>query len=141
MNRLKLQTLLKVWLLLGGLLAALTACAADETAGSAPQTIMLPPEGGQVDARPGDFLELTLEANPSTGYAWELAPMDAEVLALDGEPVSKPESDLIGAPVSQTFRFKAAGPGQVTLSMSYRRPWEEGVEPVKTYRAEITVQK
>jgi predicted secreted protein len=136
MNRLKFQTLLKVWLLLGVLPSALAGCA-----GSSPQTIILPPEGGQVNAHPGDILKLTLEANPSTGYAWELAPMDAGVLALEGEPLIKPESDLIGAPVSQTFRFKAAGPGQVTLSLSYRRPWEEGVAPVRTYQADINVKK
>jgi predicted secreted protein len=140
MNRSKPQTLLRTWLILGGLIAALSACASGGAAGGTPRNIILPPEGGKIDARPGDILVITLPANPSTGYTWEVDPLDAGVLAQEGEPVTKAESDLIGAPSAMTFRFKAAGPGQVILSMSYRRPWEEGVAPVKTYQAEISVK-
>ncbi len=140
MKSVKPQNHLTAWLILGGLLAALTACAASETAGVEPRTINLPPEGGQIEARLGDMLELTLEGNPTTGFNWEVEALDEAVLEQEGDPVLEPESDMIGAPSAMTFRFKAVGTGQTTLTMSYCRPWEEGVEPVRTYRVEITVK-
>ncbi|MHC1782055.1 MAG: protease inhibitor I42 family protein [Anaerolineaceae bacterium] len=129
-------------LLLSGLLLLQTACTGANP-GSASKTIVLKQEGGQFTARPGDILEITLEANPSTGYIWEVDPLDEKILQLDGEPETRSgaNANLVGAPVTQTFRFKAVAPGQATLTISYRRPWEKGIEPEKTYTAQITISQ
>ncbi|MBN1505566.1 MAG: protease inhibitor I42 family protein, partial [Sedimentisphaerales bacterium] len=39
----------------------------------------------------------------------------------------------------ESFDFKAVHPGQMTLKLVYRRPWEEGVEPLKTFSLQVTV--
>jgi inhibitor of cysteine peptidase len=129
-------------LLLSGLLLVQTACTGANP-GSASRTIILKQEGGQFTARPGDILEITLPANPSTGYIWEVEGLDEQFLKMEGEPETKSgeNTNLVGAPVTQTFHFKALAPGQATLTMAYRRPWEKGIAPEKNYNAQITISQ
>lgn len=87
----------------------------------------------------GDALEIALPANPTTGYAWEVVRVETDLLAADGEPGFTPDSDLVGAGGLMVFRFKAIGAGQGTLQLIYRRPFEQGVAPIKTFSATIVV--
>jgi inhibitor of cysteine peptidase len=87
-------------------------------------------------------LVITLEANPSTGYTWELADVNAEA---EGEPIVRqtaaiefePHSTLLGAPGIQTLRFEAVAEGETTLRLVYRRPWELNVEPARTFSLQV----
>jgi inhibitor of cysteine peptidase len=129
------------WLLLGSLILVQAGCAGNAVnTGVGPQTIRLDPAGGQVSTHPGDTLELTLEANPSTGYIWEVRPLDPALLKLAGEPETKSGSGQpVGAPVTQTFRFQVLAAGQADLTLVYHRPWEKGVAPEKTFSARVTI--
>jgi inhibitor of cysteine peptidase len=66
------------------------------------------------------------------------------VLAQLGEPIYRqaPQEgeDLVGVGGTETFRFEANGAGQTTLRLEYRRPWEEGVDPVETFAVEVVVR-
>nr|HID14920.1 hypothetical protein [Anaerolineae bacterium] len=57
-----------------------------------------------------------------------------------GEPTFEPQSDLAGAPGTQTIRFEAVGTGQTTLRLVYHRPWEEDVEPEETFSIQVVVR-
>lgn len=61
-----------------------------------------------------------------------------------GEAEFKPSetggSPLVGAGGWEIFRFKAISAGQLILKLVYRRPWEVGVEPVKTFSLEVVVR-
>lgn len=92
--------------------------------------------GGKVRLSEDNVLAVGLEANPSTGYVWEVAVESAGILQMVGEDFV-PESDLLGAPGTQTLYFLARAKGAPTLNLVYRRPWEEGVAPAKTFGLEV----
>jgi predicted secreted protein len=100
-------------------------------------------DGGQVELESGKLLVVTLESNPSTGYQWELLENDESVLKQFGQPEFKPPEisgpRMVGAGGWEIFRFRASSAGQMTLQLVYHRPWEEGVEPLKTFSLQVTV--
>ena len=120
------------------LLAALATAA-----GCRPSEVKLGVEdsGREIELRKGQLLVITLEANPTTGYTWEVAePLDEQILRPVGEVEFKPESDLVGAPGVQVLRFEAVKAGQTALKLVYHRPWEEGVEPLETFSLQVVVR-
>lgn len=94
-------------------------------------------DGRQVELKEGQLLVITLEANPSTGYIWEVEGLDEKVLRQSGEIEFQQESNLLGAPATQIMRFQGAGEGQTALKLVYRRPWEKDVAPAKTFSLQV----
>ena len=98
-------------------------------------------DDSQIELEQGQILVVTLESNPTTGYRWQHAENQQSVLEQMGEAEFKPfetgEPPLVGAGGWEIFRFKAIGAGQVTLQLVYHRPWEEGVEPLKTFSLRV----
>jgi len=94
-------------------------------------------DGRQVELRGDQLLVIALESNPSTGYLWEVGGLDERLLRQVGEIEFQQESNLLGAPAKQIMRFQAVGEGQTTLKLAYRRPWEKGVEPAKTFSIQM----
>ena len=93
--------------------------------------------GRTITLNRGDGMEVTLSGNPTTGYAWQLVSVDAQVLAQDRDPVYYPASDMVGAGGSYVFHFKAMGSGQTTLNLANRRSWNG--ETAGTFRVTIIV--
>lgn len=120
-------------------LAAMTATIGGCAAQTAP-TLGAEDDGKEIALQQGQTLTIRLEANPTTGYSWEFVESEEAILQQVGEPEYEPESDLLGAPGMQTLRFQAVQPGQMELKLVYRRPWEEGVEPLETFTVLVTVQ-
>ena len=87
----------------------------------------------------GQTLGITLEGNPSTGYTWEMEPVEQPILSQVGEPVVKPNSNLIGAPAMLSFTFKADANGTQLLRLIYHRPWEKDVPPVNSFDVTVVV--
>jgi inhibitor of cysteine peptidase len=96
--------------------------------------------GSTVELRVGDTLEVVLDGNPTTGFLWETAAVDASVLKQLGEPEFEPDTALIGSGGKFTFRFEAAASGQTLLKLVYHRPWEKDIPPEKTFEVNVTVQ-
>lgn len=95
--------------------------------------------GRQINIFIGQILVVSLEAQPSTGYTWEVVELDELILQQEGNPEFQPASGGIGVPGVQIFRFEATGSGETDLSMVYHQPWVEGVEPLETFSIHITV--
>ncbi len=95
--------------------------------------------GSTVQVLVGQQVDIALVANPSTGYGWELSELDESVLVLESESLHV-DSDLEGAPGVSTFRVVATGSGEVEVRLNYRRPWEEGVEPIDSFVLELVVR-
>jgi inhibitor of cysteine peptidase len=76
-----------------------------------------------VAARIADTIEVSLHENPSTGYRWEVAALDAN-LASAGESRFSPTAGGIGAGGTRhmAFRVRDAGVGRIELVL--RRSWE-----------------
>ncbi len=86
-----------------------------------------------IDVAVDDTFAIELEANPSTGYSWELAgPLDEAIVVSLGSDHDAGESEAVGAPGTQELSFKAVGAGTTTIALQYIRPWETGVAPAET---------
>jgi inhibitor of cysteine peptidase len=95
--------------------------------------------GRSVSAAVGETISLTLAGNPTTGYTWELADIDRAVLAPDPAPSFAADSSLTGAGGKVTFRFIARKAGSSAVNLSYRRPWETGVPPLRSVALTVAV--
>ncbi|OPY49440.1 MAG: Chagasin family peptidase inhibitor I42 [Methanosaeta sp. PtaU1.Bin060] len=95
-------------------------------------------EGGMehIAARLKEPFTISLEANPTTGYRW-YANYDSYLLSLENESYSKGPSEAIGAGGTAVFTFIPERPGKTTISMVYRRPWENIMADVRTFQVEI----
>jgi inhibitor of cysteine peptidase len=96
--------------------------------------------GSKVELKAGDILVVSLESNPTTGYIWQISESDPALFSQQGEVEFEPESNLVGAGGIETFRFKALAAGEGALTLGYRRPWEEGVEPLEIFSITVIVR-
>ena len=89
----------------------------------------------------GQVVSITLDANPTTGYTWEVvdAP-DEQIMRQVGEIEFKPECDAIGAGGVQIIRFEIVNAGRTSLKLVYHRPWETDVEPRETFFIHVVAQ-
>ena len=76
-----------------------------------------------ISVRTGESFQISLDSNPSTGYCWE-AYFNEDDLVLENRTYWA-ESPLIGASGKEMFTFRSLTRGETTISMRYRRPWEE----------------
>lgn len=95
--------------------------------------------GKQINLHSGQTLVVSLEAQPSTGYTWEVVELDELILRQQGDPEFQPASGGIGASGVQIFRFEAVSAGETNLKMIYHQLWVEGVEPLETFSINVTV--
>jgi len=98
------------------------------------------PKSDDVTVRAGRTFTISLEGNPTTGYRWEVVEYDERMLKLTGEGYTS-SSDRIGAGGIQEFTFTASNPGTTTVKLVYRRSWEKGVEPLRTFVATVRVNR
>ncbi len=100
-------------------------------------------DGTTQQLKKGEVLSITLESNPSTGYAWYATIADTSVAVQMGEPeyASPTESTtpVVGAAGTQTFMFQAIETGTTMITLDYKRAWETDVQPEQTVRLTIEV--
>jgi predicted secreted protein len=79
-----------------------------------------------IRAKVGEAFEVPLQATPTAGFRWELLfPTEAaDLVDFVGTHWQQMQPGLIGGSATQVFRFKAVGPGELSLVFEYRRPWE-----------------
>ena len=90
-----------------------------------------------IELKTGDQLQLSLEGNLTTGYNWEVAELDTNILKLSGEPQFQADSSALGSGGKVVFRFDTVNPGKTPLKLIYHRPFEKDTAPLRTY--EVTV--
>ena len=78
-----------------------------------------------------------LVENPTTGYQWAYQASAEGILTLVKDEFLMPEQAaegeaLVGAPGTHYWVFQGAAEGDVTLTFSYARSFEEGVKPEAT---------
>jgi inhibitor of cysteine peptidase len=99
--------------------------------------------GSQVQLASGQVLEVSLDSNPTTGFRWEVSEADGAVLTQVGEvefrEAPKESEEMVGVGGTETFRFSSAT-GKTTLTLVYRRSWEEGIDPLETFSVEVEVK-
>jgi predicted secreted protein len=119
------------------LLAALTACARQE---DKPKVLTEENYGEAIVLAVGEFLDVSLEGNPSTGYSWEMVQADRPVLSQVGEVDFQSANQRVGSPGRVTLHFQAVEPGEQKLELIYRRPWEMDTPPLLVYEVFVEVK-
>jgi inhibitor of cysteine peptidase len=96
--------------------------------------------GSQIKLNTGQMLVIILEANPTTGFTWKVAELNANVLRQVGEIEFHPESNKLGSGGVQTLCIESVNVGQTSLKLVYHRPWEKDMEPLKTFSLQVVIQ-
>lgn len=72
--------------------------------------------------------EITLSANPSTGFQWSLDNFDHSLLKLQSQRYEAPQTKLVGAPGTSIFTFERLDEKLSTkrtkVTLQYGRTWE-----------------
>jgi inhibitor of cysteine peptidase len=95
-----------------------------------------------IDIAVGQNFRIVLDANPTTGYQWQLSEvLDERTVILVGSEYDIPRTPgLVGAGGKQIWTFKAVGQGQTVIVLHYLRSWEKGVPPLKTVTFTVIVR-
>ena len=100
--------------------------------------------GKTLKAAVGDLVLIKLQANPSTGFAWSAADQakgSAVKLRsrkfLTASQMSAEIRPMPGQGGQTTFTYRVVNTGKATISLSYRRPWDEKAKPGKTFTVTI----
>lgn len=98
-------------------------------------------ENENLEVTKDNTFSITLEANATTGYTWEVEGESEYLKLLDKKYTATTSTEgLLGAGDTETFSFKALKLGKIEITFSYVRPWEEAEEPVKKKIYEITIK-
>ena len=86
-----------------------------------------------IEVTSGEEFRIVLDANPTTGFTWQLSsPLDDTLVTLVGNAYEAPSTPgRVGAGGKQTWTFKAIRRGQTVIGLQYARSWEKGIDPAK----------
>jgi len=93
-----------------------------------------------VTVNSGQFVELRLESEPSTGYKWYLRPASIDGLKLVRESETRPVESGFGRPVFQVFRFRAEKRTKAVIRLVYIRPWEDAGPNERSYETLLQIR-
>ena len=80
----------------------------------------------------GKEFVITLDANVTTGYEWQLTkPIDDSLIKLVHSEYVPDKTGLVGSGGKSIWTFKAVRSGKTQISFKYIRPWEKNIPPVK----------
>lgn len=132
---------MRLYLAVVALLALVAmACGSDSTTETGDLRVLTEAENTQeilLDA--GEQFEVRLESNASTGFTWEIAgETGPTAVELRTRTYEEPDTDLVGAPGTDIFRFEAIGDAEV-LRLEYIRSFDDPVIPEKVIEYIIRV--
>ena len=107
-----------------------------------PVTLTDKDTGSTVKLAKGAMLEVKLPSTAGTGFTWQIVKNNPEQLVLqERSQIIRPDKKLVGGKQTQLFRFKAEWVGTSDLEIVYRRPFEKGKAPAKTFAVTVIVGK
>jgi inhibitor of cysteine peptidase len=111
---------------------------------TAPESLALTQDdnGGSFEIRAGGTIELSLEANPSTGYSWEMDDPDPEASLIEQirDPTFVPDDpNAVGSGGTITFTFRAVDRGKMVIKLAYYPP-DAAEAPTETFQVDLTVR-
>lgn len=124
---------------LAALLVIFTLFTVTGCTGGEKQTYSDPKETITVKAN-RDFV-IALEANATTGYAWEAA-YDQTILTLveQNYVADEHEEGMVGVGGTNYLTFKALQTGNTSIELTYKRPWEDDSEGDEKLTFNVTIK-
>jgi inhibitor of cysteine peptidase len=100
-----------------------------------------PDNGGSLQLKQGDDLQLRLKSTPGTGYSWQILQIDKTKLVQQGAPTwVAPPKQIPGAEGHTVWHFLAGAPGRCELDLEYIRPWEKNTAPARTFKLLVAIK-
>lgn len=119
----------KIIILSVGLIVLASLCFANEAKQTKPMTV-----------RSGDSFTITLRANMSTGYQWQLTKIDETMLQLVNSEYKPYATKRLGADGKQLWTFKALKAGETSIAFKYVRPHEKDKPPEREQTIPILIK-
>lgn len=129
------------WVLAAGLaLCAGPGCQAGASGTKPPMLSVANGDNGRrLTLHPGEALRVVLHENAASGYRWELAHLDTDVIELAAASADYANPALgSGGDVEFVFRSKQPGEGRIVLR--HWRPWEGEASTVGRFCLAIKVE-
>lgn len=97
---------------------------------------------GKYSVRKGDLIKVILNANPSTGYKWQIENIDISKLKIVKETYTakKVHRDIVGSGGNKIYLFKAINKGNTTIDLIYSRPFEKELPPKKKFHVNLEIR-
>ncbi len=95
--------------------------------------------GQTVRLQQGETLTVNLEGNPTTGYLWEIAGYNKNLLVIQGESGFLRDAERPGSGGRFVFRFEPKGIGDTRLQLVYIRPWAKKDRPIRTFEVVVSI--
>jgi inhibitor of cysteine peptidase len=111
-----------------------------QTAFAATKAITDADKGGVVHLRMGDTLEVSLKANPSTGYMWYIEKESTPLLKLHHQTQTDVTEPGEGRPVFQVFEFEPKRGGDGVLRLHYVRSWEKPTPDDERFDIRVVIE-
>ncbi len=87
----------------------------------------------------GEVLEIAFETSTSEGYEWQMMTVDSAVLEQMGDPVFTRQSNAMGNPGVQVWKFQAVSAGSTLLKLGYAQ-WFNKTVPNPTFEVTVNVK-
>jgi len=117
-----------IWICLGFALAYVQS---SEAQGSEQKSFSNPDQ--PIDVPVGQEFKIVLDANPTTGFEWQLAsPLDETLVTLVGNAYTVASAPgRTGTGGKHTWTFMPVRQGHTVIGLKYLRSWEKGVDASK----------
>jgi inhibitor of cysteine peptidase len=95
-----------------------------------------------IETQPGSALKIGMEANPSTGYEWQMvSTLPAWLDLIEHEFRAGPcPPPYVGCEGVEEWTFDVKGQGQAVLVFEYRRAWEKDRPPLRRLTCSVLSQ-
>src|SRR5579859_7680971 len=94
--------------------------------------------GQSIDVAVGEVIEIRLDENRTAGYQWRLVDDGARVCTRVGDSYQAGTGPL-GQSGSHRWELRATRPGEATIALAYRRPWEQDEAAARTFSLHLRV--
>jgi predicted secreted protein len=92
-------------------------------------------DASTIEASAGDAFAIELEGTPGAGYQWHAA-VPAGVVRMRHRKVHP--SPSMGGSAKESLTFEALEPGETTIRLEYKRPWEENAHESRDIKVKVT---
>ncbi|MDD5018045.1 MAG: protease inhibitor I42 family protein [Eubacteriales bacterium] len=109
-------------------------------AGAAAEPAVYGKEDTDITVKTGESFTISIEENPTTGYAWTVVISDESIVDLSTDKYEQESSDeeIAGAGGYRVLTFEALKKGVATITLVYERSFEEN-SAIETLVYNITV--
>lgn len=134
----------KVMLIIIGAVSLVILCGAIAVApniknSKKPILVITVNDQSKITVSKGQQFQIELDANPTTGFTWQLSDLYDHTTVRYISNQFTPKSNNVGSPGKDVWTFEALRSGITDLNFSYSQSWDTTTAPanVKTYNVNV----